>query len=66
MNDELERKWQESTVIYFNVLFLHLPGGTEENHSTDTCPTGRTCNYPMLRWLSSGLLRPDDGGSKHL
>jgi hypothetical protein len=30
--DELERMWMEAVMALFKVLFLHLPGGTEENH----------------------------------
>jgi hypothetical protein len=34
VNDELGRIWKETIATYFmeGLLFLHLPGGTEENH----------------------------------
>jgi hypothetical protein len=31
-NNEVEATWKEEVVAYFNALFLHLPGGTEENN----------------------------------
>jgi hypothetical protein len=31
MNNELERWWKEVAMAQFEILFQHLPGGTEEN-----------------------------------
>jgi hypothetical protein len=32
VSDELERMSKEAVVVYFKVLFVYLPGGTEEQH----------------------------------
>jgi hypothetical protein len=32
MNNELKRIWKEVIMASFEVLFQHLPGGTEKNH----------------------------------
>jgi len=32
MHYELGRLWKEADMVYFNVLYQHLPGGTEKNH----------------------------------
>jgi hypothetical protein len=32
MNNEFERRWKEVVMVYFEVLYLHLSEGTEENH----------------------------------
>jgi hypothetical protein len=47
VNDESERVWKEAVVGQFEVLFRHLPGGTEENHknlSQNSWPPGRDSN----------------------
>jgi hypothetical protein len=30
--DELQRMWKEDILTQTEVLFQHLPGGTEQNH----------------------------------
>jgi hypothetical protein len=32
VNNELERMWKEGDVVYFEILYKHLSGGSEENH----------------------------------
>jgi hypothetical protein len=32
VNNELESFWMEVVMVYFEVLFWHLSGGTEEKH----------------------------------
>jgi hypothetical protein len=34
MNNELEKMRKEVVMVLLEVLFLHLPGGTEENHKS--------------------------------
>jgi hypothetical protein len=34
VNYKLERLWEEAAIAYFEVLSLHLPRQTEENHTT--------------------------------
>jgi hypothetical protein len=55
VNHELERMWQERSVACFNVLSLHLSGGTEENHEYAHSqqpifelgpPNTKECYYP--------------------
>jgi hypothetical protein len=36
MSNELERNWKEAVMVTFRILFQHLPGETEENHSWDS------------------------------
>jgi hypothetical protein len=33
MNNELERIWKDAVEAQFKVLYWHLCGGTEENHT---------------------------------
>ena len=37
------RVWKEAVVTYFEVLFQHLPGGTEDNH--DKSEKGWSANH---------------------
>jgi hypothetical protein len=34
MNDELEGMWKKAVLVCSDVLFRHLPAGTEGNHET--------------------------------
>jgi hypothetical protein len=38
MDDELEKKWNEFAMAYFNILSLHSPAGTEKNN--EKCRSG--------------------------
>jgi hypothetical protein len=49
LNYELERVWKEALVVYFNIISLNFPGGTEENHkeSHSGYPVSRLKFKPM-------------------
>jgi hypothetical protein len=32
MYNELQMIWKEAAVVYFKLLFQHLPGGAEKGH----------------------------------
>jgi hypothetical protein len=45
--DELEEMWKEVTVVYFNVWFQHLLGGTPKNF--DKCKLGPSSGAPEYK-----------------
>jgi hypothetical protein len=41
MNDELEKMWMETVVVYFKELSQNLPGWTEESHKNTSVRIAR-------------------------